>query len=137
MFPPVFVCYFLIQISNRIYVELRAIIVSKEIFPTFVISIIPIKDGVYRLDRGKIPGRVGIFFFAEDIAAIIIGVDPGLTRNRIILTHQLIKRIILIGDSLCCDAPIGNRGDISAIIIGVGVNIRSCACCNSPCFYLQ
>ena len=42
-------------------------------------------------------GGVGVLFAGEDIAAVVVGVDPGLAGCLVVLPEQLVQLVVDIG----------------------------------------
>ena len=68
-------------------------------------------------------GGIGIFFFAENIAAIVIGIDPRLARCLVVLTDQAVKFVIVIR---ICVGPVRHRQNIAPRIVCVRTVVQIC-----------
>ena len=77
------------DISDGVGCDSISVVLRQQVAPGTVISI---ADGI--LHRTQSPGGIGVFFFAQNVACVIIGPDPGLARCLVILPGQLVGGVI-------------------------------------------
>ena len=87
---------------------------SEQIAPARVA--VAIGDGAHRRAEGS--GCIGVLRLAPDVAAVIVGICPRLSRRLIVLAHELVEAVVGIGR---CALAVGDGRDVPARIIGVGI----------------
>ena len=80
------------------------IIAGQQILPITVAA--TVGDGIQR--RAQRAGGVGILRLTEDIAAVVVGVNPRLARRLIVLAGQLIEAIVDVGGGIRTVSDGGN-----------------------------
>ena len=102
------------HITNGITGNGFSIPASQQIAPgTVTICVV---DGAQH--RAQAASGVGIFFFGEDIARIVIGPDPGLACCLVVLTGQLVGGVVDIAGFRCGAAGrFLDRGDITVDVV--------------------
>ena len=91
--PTVAPCAVIGQVADGIGGQCLSVIAGQQILPRAVA--IAIGDGVQcRAQRAR---GVGILRLAEDVAAVVVGVDPRLARRLIVLAGQLVEAVVGIG----------------------------------------
>ena len=108
---PVTIVY---QITNSITSQIFPSITGQQIFPRTII--ITIRNGVQL--RAQRTGCIVVLLLCENIASVVIGVDPRLACCLIVLTGQLAKTVI---DICSGRTAIGDRSNIPTGIVGVGI----------------
>ena len=81
---------------------------------------VAVGDGAHR--RAESSGRIGVLRLAPDVAAVIVGIRPRLSRRLIVLTHQLIEAVVGVGHRALA---VGDRRDVPARVVGVGIRRRA------------
>ena len=67
--------------------------------------VVAIGNGTHR--RAETSGRIGVFRFAPNVAAVIVGIGPRLPRRLIVLAHELVEAVVGIGR---CVLAVGDEG---------------------------
>ena len=116
--PHVRPCTVVGQVADGIAGQRLSIVASQQILPS---GIVAVGDGIQR--RAQRAGGVGVLGLTEDIAAVVVGVDPCLTRRLIVLAGQLIKVIVDVGGGV---RAVSDGGDVAADIVGVGIGLTAC-----------
>ena len=99
MLPRVRPCTVVGQVADVIAGQRLSIVAGQQILPVAVA--VTVGDGV--LHRAQRAGGVGVLRLTEDIAAVVVGVDPCLTRRLIVLAGQLIEAIVDVGGGIGAD----------------------------------
>ena len=81
---------------------------------------VAVGDGAHR--RAESSGRIGVLRLAPDVAAVIVGIRPRLSRRLIVLTHQLVEAVVGVGHRALA---VGDRRDVPARVVGVGIRRRA------------
>ena len=81
---------------------------------------VAIGNGTHR--RAEISGRIGILRLALDVAAVIVGIRPRLSRRLIVLAHELVEAVVGIGRRALA---VGDGRDVPARVVGVGIRRRA------------
>ena len=102
------------QITNSITGQILPSVAGQQIAPLTIP--VAIGDGIQCCAQRA--GGVGILRFSEDIAAVVIGVDPRLARRLIVLAGQLVEAVVDVAGGV---GAVGDSGDIAPCIVGVGV----------------
>ena len=82
--------------------------------------VVAIGNGAHRRAEGS--GRIGVFRFAPDVAAVIVGIRPRLPRRLIVLAHELVEAVVGIGRRALA---VGDGRDVPARVVGVGIRRRA------------
>ena len=109
MLPCVRPCAVVGQVADGIAGQRLSIVASQQILPS---GIIAIGDGIQR--RAQRAGGVVVFGLTEDIAAVVVGVNPCLARRLIVLAGQLIEAVIGVGGGICA---VSDSGDVSCLLL--------------------
>ena len=91
--PTVAPCAVIGKIADLVRCQHLSIIAGQRVLPRAVA--ITIGDGIQCCAQRA--GGVGILRLAEDIAAVVVGVDPRLARRLIVLAGQLVEAVVGIG----------------------------------------
>ena len=83
------------HVANGITGNGLAVVPGQQIAPSAIIGIV---DSA--LHRTQCAGGIGILLPTGDVTCVVIGPDPGLTRCLVVLTSQLVGRIINLENSL-------------------------------------
>lgn len=105
------------NIPPNFFCQRLVIIAGQQILPS---GIITIGDGIQR--RAQRAGGVGILRLTEDIAAVVVGVNPRLARRLIVLAGQLIEAIVDVGGGV---RAVSDGGDVAADTVGVGIGLTA------------
>ena len=90
--------------------------------------VVAIGNGAHR--RAETSGRIGVLRLAPDVAAVIVGIRPRLSRRLIVLAHELVEAVVGVGRR----APaVGDGRDVPARVVGVGIRRRA----GFPCLDLS
>ena len=81
---------------------------------------VAVGDGAYR--RAETSGRIGVLRLAPDVAAVIVGIRPCLSRRLIVLAHELVEAVVGIGRRVLA---VGDGRDVPARVVGVGIRRRA------------
>ena len=81
---------------------------------------VSIGNGAFR--RAEISSRIGVFRFAPNVAAVIVGVGPRLPNCLIVLADELVEAVVGVGR---CVLAVGDGRDVPARIIGIGIRRRA------------
>ena len=106
------------QVADVVAGQRLSIVAGQQILPIAVA--VAIGDGIQR--RAQRVGGVGVLGLTEDIAAVVVGVDPCLTRRLIVLAGQLIEVIVDVGGGV---RAVSDGGDIAADIVGVRIRLAA------------
>ena len=74
------------------------------------------------LRRAEISSRIGVFRFAPNVAAVIVGVGPRLPNCLIVLADELVEAVVGVGR---CVLAVGDGRDVPARCPSAG---RDCRC---------
>ena len=77
---------------------------------------VAVVDGARR--RAETSGRIGVLRLAPDVAAVIVGIRPRLSRRLIVLSHKLVEAVVGVGRYVLA---IRDGRDVPARVIGVGI----------------
>ena len=114
MLPSIGPCPVIGQVTDGIGGQCLSIIAGEQILPRAVA--IAVGDGIQcRAQRAR---GVGILRLAEDVAAVVVGVDPRLARRLIVLAGQLVEAVVDVAGGV---GAVGYRCNIAPCIVGVGV----------------
>ena len=81
---------------------------------------VAIGNGAHR--RAESFGRIGVFRFAPNVAAVIVGIRPRLPRRLIVLAHELVEAVVGVGRYVLA---IRDGRDVPARVVGVGIRRRA------------
>ena len=81
---------------------------------------VSIGNGAHR--RAETSGRIGVFRFAPNVSAVIVGIRPRLPRRLIVLAHELVEAVVGIGRRALA---VRDGGDVPARVVGVGIRRRA------------
>ena len=81
---------------------------------------VAVGDGAHRRAEGS--GRIGVLRLAQDVAAVIVGICPRLSRRLIVLAHELVEAVVGIGRRALA---VGYGGDVPARVVGIGIRRRA------------
>ena len=118
MLPCIRPCAVVGQVTDVVAGQRLSIVAGQQILPIAVA--VAIGDGIQR--RAQRVGGVGVLGLTEDIAAVVVGVDPCLTRRLIVLAGQLIEVIVDVGGGI---RAVSDGGDIAADIVGVRIRLAA------------
>ena len=102
------------KIADLVRRQPFAIIGGQQIAPLTI----PVAIGNGVQCRAQRARGVGILRLAEDIAAVVVGVDPRLARRLIVLAGQLVEAVVDVAGGV---GAVGYRCNIAPCIVGVGI----------------
>ena len=76
----------------------------------------------YVLCRAEGSGRIGVLRLALDVAAVIVGIRPRLSRRLIVLAHELVEAVVGVGRRALA---VGDGRDVPARVVGIGIRRRA------------
>ena len=82
--------------------------------------VVAIGNGAHRRAEGS--GRIGVLRLALDVAAVIVGICPRLSRRLIVLAHELVEAVVGVGRRAL---SVGDGCDVPARVVGVGIRRRA------------
>ena len=82
--------------------------------------VVAIGNGTHR--RAETSGRIGVFRFAPNVAAVIVGICPRLPSRLIVLAHELVEAVVGIGRRALA---VGDGRDVPARVVGIGIRRRA------------
>ena len=91
--PSIAPCAVIGKIADLVRCQQLSIIAGQQILPRAIT--VTIGDGIQRSTQRT--SCVGILLLCEDIAAVVVGVDPRLARRLIVLAGQLVEAVVGIG----------------------------------------
>ena len=106
------------KVADLIRRQALAVDAREQIAPARVA--VAIGNGTHR--RAETSGRIGVLRLALDVAAVIVGIRPRLSRRLIVLTHQLVEAVVGVGHRALA---VGDRRDVPARVVGVGIRRRA------------
>ena len=106
------------KIAERIRCQALAVDAREQVAPRGVV--VAIGNGTHRRAEGS--GRIGVLRLALDVAAVIVGIRPRLSRRLIVLPHELVEAVVGVGR---CALAVGDGCDVPARCPSVG---RDCRC---------
>ena len=118
--PTVAPCAVIGKIADLVRCQHLSIIAGQRVLPRAVA--ITIGDGIQCCAQRA--GGVGILRLAEDIATVVVGVDPRLARRLIVLAGQLVEAVVDVAGGV---GAVGDGGDVPTTVVGVGIG-RSADC---------
>ena len=81
---------------------------------------VAIGDGAHRRAEGSV--RIGVLRLTLDVAAVIVGIRPRLSRRLIVLAHELVEAVVGIGRRALA---VGDGRDVPARVVGIGIRRRA------------
>ena len=81
---------------------------------------VAIGNGTHRRAEGS--GRIGVLRLALDVAAVIVGIGPRLSRRLIVLANKLVEAVVGVGRRTLA---VGDGRDVPARVVGVGIRRRA------------
>ena len=90
----------------------------EHVAPTYVA--VAVVDGAHRRAEGS--GRIGVLRLALDVAAVIVGIRPRLSRRLIVLAHELVEAVVGVGRRALA---VGDGRDVPARVVGIGIRRRA------------
>ena len=112
--PTVAPCAVVGQVTDGIGGQCLSVVAGEQILPRAIT--VTIGDGVQC--RAQRAGGVGILRLAEDVAAVVVGVDPRLARRLIVLAGQLVEAVVDVAGGV---GAVGDGGDVPTTVVGVGI----------------
>ena len=112
--PTVAPCAVVGQVTDGIGGQCLSVVAGEQILPCAV----AIAVGVGIQCRAQRAGGVGILRLAEDITAVVVGVDPRLARRLIVLAGQLVEAVVDVAGGV---GAVGDGGDVPTTVVGVGI----------------
>ena len=106
------------EVADLVRRQTLAVDAREQIAPARVA--VSIGNGTHR--RAESSGRIGVFRFAPNVAAAIVGIRPRLSRRLIILAHELVEAVVGIGHRALA---VGDRRDVPARVVGIGIRRRA------------
>ena len=106
------------KVADLIRRQALAADARKQIAPARVA--VAIVDGAHRRAEGS--GRIGILRLAPDVASVIVGIRPRLSRRLIVLAHELVEAVVGVGRRALA---VGDGRDVPARVVGVGIRRRA------------
>ena len=121
MLPSIGPCPVVGQVTDGVGGQCLSVVAGQQILPYAVT--ITIGDGIQcRAQRAR---GVGILRLAEDVATVVVGVDPRLARRLIVLAGQLVEAVVDVAGGV---GTVGYRCNIAPCIVGVGGTLAACCC---------
>ena len=114
MLPTVAPCAVVGQVTDGIGGQCLSVVAGEQILPCAVA--VAVGDGIQR--RAQRARGVGILRLAEDVAAVVVGVDPRLARRLIVLAGQLVEAVVDVAGGV---GAVGDGGDVPTTVVGVGI----------------
>ena len=106
------------EVADLIRRQTLAVDAREQVAPRGVV--VAIGNGAHRRAEGS--GRIGILRLTLDVAAVIVGICPCLSRRLIVLAHELVEAVVGVGRRAL---SVGDGGDVPARVVGIGIRRRA------------
>ena len=106
------------EVADLVRRQTLAVDAREQIAPARVA--VSIGNGTHR--RAESSGRIGVFRFAPNVAAVIVGIRPRLSSRLIVLANELVEAVVGIGRRALA---VGYGGDVPARVVGIGIRRRA------------
>lgn len=103
-------------VAARVVADRFPIVARQLICPSLVFRFISIGDRSSRLAQRPAVGNIGVLLFGEQVPPVVIGVDDRFVQYAVILSCELVQRIVLVID---VGGILLNVRNIPVVVIGI------------------